>query len=212
MEEQREHGLNPDADQPIKIGKLKKEGGRGKNKRPLTKAEREVPWECYRRCIVNGKIENKNYIKSVMDMWNGKDIGIRTQASILSQIKCFIKGGLLSQFETRDIENKVEKDLNNKHGNEEIDFDIESDNGVLDRIVEMGEEVESPERIEIIKNIISLVNIERLDCIDDKRSIRLFNEKESKMMKRMRDIFYSDTVKEIPTLKSKVAKPWCNVV
>ena len=118
----------------------------------------------------------------------------------------------MSQFETRDIENKVEKDLNNKHGNEEIDFDIESDNGVVDRIVEMGEEVESPERIEIIKNIISLVNIERLDCIDDKRSIRLFNEKESKMMKRMRDIFYSDTVKEIPTLKSKVAKPWCNVV
>ena len=44
MEEQREPGFNPDTDPPIKI---RKEGGRGKNKRPLTKAEREVPWECY---------------------------------------------------------------------------------------------------------------------------------------------------------------------
>ena len=71
MEEQREPGFNPDTDPPIKI---RKEGGRGKNKRPLTKAEREVPWECYHRCIVNGDRENKNYTKSVMDMWNGRDI------------------------------------------------------------------------------------------------------------------------------------------
>ena len=121
VEEQREPGRNLDTDPPIKIGK---EGGRGKNKRPWTKAEREVIWEFYYRSIVNGDRQNKNYIRSVMDMWNGRDIDIRTTASILSQIKCLIKGGLLSEFEKREIENKVEKDLNDQPGEEEIDFDL----------------------------------------------------------------------------------------
>ena len=82
VEEQRQPGGNPDTGPHIKI---RKKGGREKNKRSWTKAEREVLWECY-------------YISIVMDMWNRRDIGIRTTASILSQIKCLIKGGLLSEF------------------------------------------------------------------------------------------------------------------
>ena len=58
----------------------------------------------------------------------------------------------MSEFEKREIENEVEKDLNNKHGEKEIDFDEESNNGVVDSNVEMGEEVESPEIIEIMKD------------------------------------------------------------
>ena len=90
--------------------------------------------------------------QKLYDMWNERDSGICTQASILTRIRCLIKGGLLSEFEKREIENEVEKDLNNKHGEKEIDFDEESNNGVVDSTVEMGEEVESPEIIEIMKD------------------------------------------------------------
>ena len=54
--------------------------------------------------------------------------------------------------------------------------------------------VENPEIGELINHRISVVNVEKLDCIDDKGITRLLKEKESKMMKRMREIFYSDTV------------------
>ena len=75
----------------------------------------------------------------------------RERHFITGKVKCLIKGGLLSEFEKREIENEVEKDLNNKHGDKETDFDIECDNGVAESDVEMGEEVESPERIEVTK-------------------------------------------------------------
>jgi len=48
------------------------------------------------------------YIKKVMEKWDGRDVGIRSQASILSHIKRIEAGGLLSQFEKSEIEQRLE--------------------------------------------------------------------------------------------------------
>ena len=44
-------------------------------------------------------------------MWNGRDVGLRNQASILSQIRNISRGNRLSEFEKREIEYKINKDL-----------------------------------------------------------------------------------------------------
>ena len=48
--------------------------------------------------------------------------------SILSQVKCIKKGGLLSEYEKREIERKTKDEIHNNIGEKskkKIDFDIE---------------------------------------------------------------------------------------
>ena len=85
----------------IEIGKRKgrarKEGGRGK-KQPWTKRERCVLWECY---IRSGGREVKGYRDRGIEMWNGRDLSVRTESSVLTQLNEILKGGKLSVFEMR---------------------------------------------------------------------------------------------------------------
>ena len=65
-----------------------------------------------------------------MEMWNGRDVSVRSQASVLSQIKCIRLKGLLTQFEKREIETKVEMQIAKcceLNENESVNFNISSD-------------------------------------------------------------------------------------
>ena len=82
-------------------------GGRGKNKRKWEREELLLVWERHVRSELMGGREDGKYISNVMDIWNGKDVSVRNQASILSQIRNISAGNRLSEFDKREIESKI---------------------------------------------------------------------------------------------------------
>ena len=70
-----------------------------------------------------------------MKMWEGRDVNLCLRASVLSQVKFIQKGGLLSEYEKREIEKNVQNEINNilkeDNGNREeenVDFEKENEN------------------------------------------------------------------------------------
>jgi len=184
----------------------RKEGGRGLNKQKWTKEERVVLWECYVRSGGRGCL---GYIKRVMEMWDGRDVGIRSQASILSQIKCIEEGGLLSEYEKCEIESRVTRECESGLVSDSEEIEVcnpagrEEDN--IDFYVNRDEEFEldsyDSERFGGCRNVI--VEIERLDCIVESGSPKILSDEEKKTLSRIREIFTGTEKAEIPSLKSR---------
>ena len=158
--------------------------GRGKNKSKWTKEERKILWECYIRSRI---ISPDGYIKSVMEMWNGRDVSVRSQASVLSQIKCIRLKGLLTQFEKREIETKVEMQIAKCHEpkeNEGVDFNISSDNNSASENFNDDDVCSSPilhETYKPLKQELSLkpkLELRRLDNVKEEEEIRTLTESE----------------------------------
>ena len=182
--------------------KSRKEGGRGKVKQVWSKEERLVLWECYIRS--GGRVCN-GYIKRVMNMWNGRDLSVRSQASILSQIKCIENGGLLSEFEKREISNRVRSCAENSgrlnESNEnDIDFVVWDEEQALhtasvtpvDGLLECGGKRQD-----------AVLKLPRLDNFKESGYVRLPSKEEDTVLKRIREIFQTDDMVEIPSLKAK---------
>jgi len=63
----------------VKVDVKRRKVGRGMNKQKWTKEERVVLWECYVRSGGRGCLR---VYKRIMEMWDGRDVGIRSQASV----------------------------------------------------------------------------------------------------------------------------------
>jgi len=172
------------------------------------------------------------YIKSVMEMWDGRDVGIRSQASILSQIKCIEVGGLLSEYEKSEIEQRVEIECKgvvnepNPAGQEEeesVDFDVhreesdefESANELeCSMVFECGNDDTKGDKGESCENNV-IVEVERLDCVVVNGVAKLLSEDEEATLLRIGHFYDGTNNVEIPSLKGrdrrKVMKEVCFV-
>lgn len=182
---------------------------RGKIKQKWTKEERVVLWECYVRSGGRGCL---GYIGRVMDMWNGRDVGVRSQASVLSQIKCIEAGGLLSEYEKCEIEQRVERECKCMPFNDEseligipspagqdedaIDFEIYRDGDDYYDGQECCSEL--PSECDDVR-----VDVERLDCVVEDGKARVLSKEEEKVLLRVRQIFNGSEKAEIPSLKGR---------
>ena len=81
-----------------------KMGRTGLFKCKWSQLERKVLWECYAR---SGGRRADGYIQKVKDMWDGRDLSVRSVASLLSQLKQIEANGLLSVVERGEIERMV---------------------------------------------------------------------------------------------------------
>ena len=171
-------------------GKGRKKGGRGSKNKKWSKEERCVLWECYVR---SGGDKVKGYRDSVMEMWNGRDLNVRTRASVLAQVKEIQKGGKLSIFEMREIEEKVNQERG-ENCDDNVDFNVLSGN-VHNTNHDDMENVEGLPNISII--------VERLDCIRKDGCVKLLSDEEKVTLDRIRMIYNSEERTSIPTLKGK---------
>ena len=150
-----------------KIGKKgkgisRKEGGRSRKKQAWTKEERCVVWECF---IRSGGVGVEGYRDRIFEMWNGRDLGVRSRASVLAQVKEIQKGGKLSTFEMREIESRVLREGCTLPENDEIDFvisDVNECSGVEDGCGSVNYGLTNVE-----------VLVERLDVIEEGNAIRM---------------------------------------
>ena len=120
----------------------------GKKKVQWTKEERCVVWECFVR---SGGRQSYGYIKRLMEFWEAKGISDRSQASILSQIKCIEKGGLLSECEKYEIERQVRKEVT--AGQDPL-YENEFVNNVNNVFVNTEDDNDSNEEAEIDFNVV----------------------------------------------------------
>ena len=147
-------------------------------------------WECYVR---SGGDKAKGYRDSVMEMWNGRDLNVRTRASVLAQVKEIQKGGKLSKFEMREIEEKVNQERG-ENCDDNVDFTVVSENAHNTNHDDM-ENVGGLPNISII--------VERLDCIRKDGRVKLLSDEEKVTLDRIRVIYNSEERTSIPTLKVK---------
>ena len=184
------------------FGKGGKKGGnkfgRGKGKVPWTREERRVLWECY---IRSGKRGCEGYIKRLKDMWDGRDISVRSEASILSQVKCIEAGGLLTELEKVEIESRVRKEseVGGNHADEESESDVDFALERVDqtRVVDK-DQVEQTSLEEECKVILT-----RLDSVVVDGAVRQPTLEENTILSRIREVFKGPDTIEIPSLKSK---------
>ena len=200
------HATDPKSEtSKIKKNKNRKEGGRGKNKQPWSKEERLIVWECYLRSVYQGGRENKDYIKRLMEMWNGRDISVRSQASVISQVECIKRGGLLSEMEKSGIEQRIQNDLflfQASEEEEEIDFEIQPNTGGIHECEAPSEEQCNSRQSESLVQECN-VQIERFDVYKEKNNIRMLDEGEKKVLERIRCIYKEGKTVAIPSLKAK---------
>ena len=170
-------------------GKGKKKGGRGRIK--WTKEERCVLWECF---IRSGGAEVKGYRDDIVEMWNGRDLSVRTRASVLAQVKEIQKGGKLSAFDMREIEERVMRERDGEYSESDIDFTIEVESTHAPSQNETSYFGGLPD--------ISVI-VERLDCVRKEGAVKLLSDEEKLILDRIRCIFMSEEQVPIPTLKGK---------
>ena len=163
-----------------------------------------VLWECYTRSILLKGRGNIDYINRLIEMWNGRDVDVQSQASVLSQVKCIQKGGLLSEYEKKEIERNVQDEINNtlrddngKREEENIDFEIE-ENENHERIKISHPNILKPEHFRNFE-----INIPRIDIFQDSNGARILNAKEMDVLKKLREAFNSNKTVQIPSLKAK---------
>ncbi len=83
MVEWRMGGVGKDGGKAGKKKQVYKGGNRGKKKVKWSDGERRVLWECYVR---SGRKRSQGYIRKVKEMWDGSDLRVRTDQSLISQI------------------------------------------------------------------------------------------------------------------------------
>ena len=209
-----------DGGEEKRVKKGGKQSERGKWKQKWTKEERVVLWECYVRSGGRGCL---GYINRVMEMWNGRDVGIRSQASVLSQIKCIEAGGLLSEYEKSEIEQRIEREIKgdgigpNPAGQDEegVDFNIYRENPNVESVDEWNVESEEDLVCESGELFINdqhddsnelrqvFVEVARLDSVVQNGVRKIITGEEEAILLRIREIFSGTETAEIPSLKGR---------
>ena len=173
----------------------RKEGGKGRGGQKWSDEERRVAWECH---IRSGGRKVAGYAEKVMEMWNGRDLSVRSAASVLGQIKQIEKGGKLSTFVMRDIERRVSNvKLCEEFRKDDVDFQIV-------RSSVSTSEKEAPAGQGYLNNNDGVkVVLERMDSILENGKLRRLSEEEGIVLERLRSVFHLKHLSEIPSLKGK---------
>ena len=208
-------------------------GKRGKFKDSWSKEDRIILWECYVR---SGGVKSEGYIKKVREMWDGRDQGVRSDASLLSQLKQIESNSLLSVMERGEIEQRVkrEREIDEEEeeasgdgiegkGNEreveledvevwdqeegevsrdeegEVDFGVD----VIERVIVEGELKEGELKKGNVVSIGIKLEMKREPIWKRGDEVRALKEEEVIILTKLREVFESKEVIDIPNLKTK---------
>ena len=185
-----------DARQSSTLGVSLKNPGEEKDKKTKGRhswshEERLWLWECFER---SGGVYSGNYLKKVKDMWDGKDLSVRSQASLHSQLKQIPKTGLLSVLEREGIRKKVKREReggdSEEEGNETGVEEVGREEGLEREAGEVAREVE----VEDVREE------EQVDFGVDE--IEELSEEQTKVLTRLREVYQAGEWKVVPTLKT----------
>ena len=133
-------------------------------------------------------------------MWDGKDLSVRKEPSLISQLKC-IEAGLLSRVEREEFRRKVRDETGWIEEEDVEEVDEEVING-LD-MEENGEDgVDFVMEDSVIDSEVKVV-VGRLDVWRSGEGARVMTEEEKLVLKELKEVFDIGLCEPIPNMKAK---------
>ena len=154
------------------LGKGGKKAKKKGKKVAWSHQENVTLWDSYIRAKIIGERNKTGYSKIFQEIWDGRDISVRSEGSLFMQIKRIKDKNILTLEEREEIEINVKKDLGIMPNNvsdevedEQINGDIrENDQG---HINEAANVIERGDMDDVIFEICEADLLDRVDYIDD---------------------------------------------
>ena len=166
---------------------------RKRQKISWSNTENKLVWEYYvRRKKICGKGLRSGYIRCMKEIWDGRDVRVRTMNGLVKQASSIRKGKFLLELEKKEIEDQVNGREREVIGNGEEDEEGDEEGGNIEEEVHVEEiEFTVAQRCEETENRLvddirimdrGQVNIAKIDTVKEDGKVRILNENEKRLL------------------------------
>ena len=166
---------------------------RKRQKISWSNTENKLVWEYYvRRKKICGKGLRSGYIRCMKEIWDGRDVRVRTMNGLVKQASSIRKGKFLLELEKKEIEDQVNGREREVIGNGEEDEEGDQEGGKIEEEVHVEEiEFTVAQRCEETENRLvddirimdrGQVNIAKIDTVKEDGKVRILNENEKRLL------------------------------
>ena len=146
------------------------------------------------------------------EIWDGRDVGVRTMNRLVKQASSIRKGKFLSEKEKKEMEDQVNRSQSKVIGNGEEDEEGDEEGGNIEEevhveeieftVAQRCEETENRQVDDIRIMDRGRVNISRVDTVKEYGKVRILDENEKSLLGKVREVYLKEQDKSIPTLKA----------
>ena len=147
-------------------------------------AENRLVWECYGRSKkICGKGLRLGYMRCMKEIWDGRDVGIRTMNGLVKQASSIREGKFLLELKKKEIEDQVNGRERKVIGNGEEDEEGDEEGGNIEEevhveeieftVAQRCEETENRQVDDIRIMDRGRVNIARVDTVKKDGKVRI---------------------------------------
>ena len=168
-----------------------------------SQAKNTLVWECYGRSKkICGNGLRSGYMRCMKEIWDGRDVGVRTMNGLVKQTSSIRKGKFLSELEKKEIEDQVNGREREVIGNGEEDEEGDQEGGKIEEEVHVEEieftvaqrcEETENRRVDDIKIMgRGRVNITRVDMEKEDGKVRILDENEKRLLEKVREVYLKE--------------------
>ena len=154
-------------------------------------------WECYVRSKkICGKGLRSRYVRCMKEIWDGRDVWVRTINGLVKQASSIRKGKFLLELEKKEIEDQVNGREREVTGNGEEDEEGDEEGGNIEEevhveeieftVAQRCEETENRQVDDIRIMDRGRVNIARVDTVKEDGKVRILDENEKRLLEKVR--------------------------
>ena len=146
------------------------------------------------------------------EIWDGRDVGVRTMNRLVKQASSIRKGKFLSEKEKKEMEDQVNRSQSKVIGNGEEDEEGDEEGGNIEEevhveeieftVAQRCEETENRQVDDIRIMDRGRVNISRVDTVKEYGKVRILDENEKSLLGKVREVYLKEQDESIPTLKA----------
>ena len=139
------------------------------------------------------------------EIWDGRDIEVRTMNGLVKQASSIRKGKFLLELEKKEIEDQVNGRKGEVIGKGDEGGNIEDEDHVEETEFTVAQRCEETEnrRVDYIRIMDrGQVNIARVDTIKADGKVRILDENEKGLLGKVREVYLKAQDESIPTLKA----------
>ena len=160
-------------------------------------AKNRLVWGCYVRSKkICSKGLRSGYMRFMKEIWDGRDVGVRTMNGLVKQVSSIRKGKSLWELDKKEIEGQVNGREREVIGNGEEDEEGDEEGGNIEEevhveeieftVAQRCEETENRQVDDIRIMDRGRVNIARVDTVKEDGKVRILDENEKRLMEKVR--------------------------
>ena len=161
-------------------------------------SENGLEWQCYVRSKkIRGKGLRSGYMTCMKEIWDGRDVGVRTMNGLVKKASSIRKGKFLSELKKKEIEDQVNGREREVIGNGEEDEEEDEEGGNIEEEVHVEEiEFTVAKRCKETENRrvndIRIMdrgrgNTARVDTVKEDAKVRILDENEKRSLGKVKE-------------------------